>query len=212
MDKPAAPPDASLIRLVREAAGMSTQDVARKAGISAVRLTQVENGYETRNGQIRAVHAKPGTMAHIAHALEISPERLEQEGQRPDAAPILREILRSEEEARAVAEAEPEESESVQEVPASGLATVAAANAIAALMEPAIQSVWTDVNRARMRNPHASATEIFSNAREVRLWGLDALPEDERAGYIAFLRVKRNEEDTENAARENGPQRPRRAK
>jgi transcriptional regulator with XRE-family HTH domain len=99
MDRPPVPPDAALIRLAREGAGISVASAAEAAGMSKSRWVQIENGQEKRQGLIRATHAKPVTIARMAHALRITPERLESEGQRPDAAEILREILHREVEA-----------------------------------------------------------------------------------------------------------------
>lgn len=94
MDRPAAPPEARLIRLVREAAGIKLPEAAAAAGISKARWSQVETGYETRPGGVRAVRGRASTVAHMAHAVGIPPDRLEGEGERPDAAEVLREILR----------------------------------------------------------------------------------------------------------------------
>jgi len=99
--KPAPPPAAVLIRLARKAAGLTVAEAARRAsaasrrGISTARWSQVENGYEVRGGGLaRPVEAEAGMLAHMAHTAGVSPERLESEGRRPDAAEILREIGR----------------------------------------------------------------------------------------------------------------------
>jgi transcriptional regulator with XRE-family HTH domain len=91
---PAPPPEGVLIRLAREAAGLRVADVARKAGVSIARWSQIENGRETRAGVVKPVRSKPGTLAHMANAVGVTPERLETEGERPDAARVLREIVR----------------------------------------------------------------------------------------------------------------------
>lgn len=96
MERPQPPPEAALIRLVREAAGLKIPPAAKAAGISAARWSQVELGYETRQGQVKPVRATAATLAHMAHAAGLSPDRLEAEGGRPDAAAVLREILRGE--------------------------------------------------------------------------------------------------------------------
>jgi hypothetical protein len=43
---------------------------------------------------VRPARAKPVTIAHMAYAVGLSPERLESEGQNPEAAAILREVIR----------------------------------------------------------------------------------------------------------------------
>ena len=95
MTKPSPPPEAVLIRLAREAARIRAPAAAKAAGISPARWSQVETGYETRLGNVKPVRAPAGTLAHMAHAVGVSPERLEETG-RPDAAVVLREIARRE--------------------------------------------------------------------------------------------------------------------
>lgn len=97
MTRPSPPPEAVLIRTVREAARIKIPVAAKAAGISVARWSQVETGAETRAGRRMAVRAPAGTLAHMAHAVGISPGRLEAEGKRPDAAEVLREILRGHE-------------------------------------------------------------------------------------------------------------------
>lgn len=94
MSTPQPPPEAVVLRLARKAAGRRSPEVARAAGISKARLSQIENGYETRFGQRRPVQGKDGTIAHLAATLGVGPERLEEAG-RPDAAAVLREMLRN---------------------------------------------------------------------------------------------------------------------
>jgi len=97
MDKQAPPPEAVLLTVARKAAGMKTPDVARAAGISKARLSQIENGYERRAGRYSPVRGKDDTIAHVAAVVGVTPEQLE-EARRPDAALILREILRRDQE------------------------------------------------------------------------------------------------------------------
>lgn len=92
MNRPQPPPEAVLIRLVREAQGIKIPEAARRAGISKGRWSQVELGYETRSGIVKPVKASAGVIAHMADAVHLPPERLEAEGERPDAVGILREI------------------------------------------------------------------------------------------------------------------------
>jgi transcriptional regulator with XRE-family HTH domain len=97
MDRPPAPPEAALLRLAREAANIKVSEAARAAGISTARWSQIENGYETRHGGFKEVRAKAGMLARMAKVPGLTPERLAEEGQRPDAAEVLREIQRREE-------------------------------------------------------------------------------------------------------------------
>lgn len=96
MDRPPARPEGALLRLARQAAGMTIPDAVKASGVSKARWSQVESGYETRNGVTRPVQAKADTIARMARAVSIPPERLRDEGRREDAASILEEMIRSE--------------------------------------------------------------------------------------------------------------------
>lgn len=95
---PAPPPEAALIRRARLAAGLKVRPLARKVGpngISTGRWSQIETGWETRRGELRPARAEDGTLAWMAYLLHVTPERLASEGQRPEAAEVLREIQRN---------------------------------------------------------------------------------------------------------------------
>lgn len=96
-----APPEASLIRLARQAKGLSPETAAALLPIrlSGNRWRQIEKGYE-RRVPFKGVRAPDSTLAHMAHVVNVSPERLRETG-RPEAAEILQEILRSENEPEA---------------------------------------------------------------------------------------------------------------
>lgn len=93
---PAPPPEAVLLRVVRKASGITLASAAKAAGISKAWLSSIENGYDSRGpeGGIRPVRASDDIVARLAAFLNISPERLEAEGRRPDAAAVLREMQR----------------------------------------------------------------------------------------------------------------------
>src|SRR6266704_6316939 len=89
--KPAPPPEASLIRIARKAAGMQIAQAAAIARgnapslrLSTVRWSQVELGYETKPGGFAAVVASDLVLAHMAAVTGITPERLTAAG-REDA-------------------------------------------------------------------------------------------------------------------------------
>lgn len=90
-DKPTPPPEAPLIRLVRLGAELTADQAARRAGISKARWSQIENGYERRQGAWYAVRATDGLLARMARAIGLGADRLDQAG-RGDAAEILREM------------------------------------------------------------------------------------------------------------------------
>jgi len=108
MPKPQPPAEALLIRLARDAGRLTVPAAARAAQISKARWAQIEAGYETRKDGYHPVRAPAGTLAHMARAVGISPERLETEGERPDAAGVLREIMRGHEPPPALAVPSPD--------------------------------------------------------------------------------------------------------
>jgi len=93
---PEPPPYGALIESARKDAGLSMREAARRAGISDAWWRYVVRGYQKVPGDLDGT---PGTIARMARVAGVTPERLEAEGQRPDAAGILREILRREEQA-----------------------------------------------------------------------------------------------------------------
>ena len=105
MDKPVPPPEATLITLARKAAGLSVPAAIRKTAedvIGAARWSQLENGYEVKAGQPVPVRGRDDTIAHMAFAVGVTPDELDEAG-RPDAGDVLREILRQQEKARQAA-------------------------------------------------------------------------------------------------------------
>lgn len=95
MEAPPPPPEASLLYRARESAEITIADAAKAAKITDTRWSQIERGHERRKGIDVPARAKAGTLARMARVVGIPPDRLESEGRRPDAAEILREILRS---------------------------------------------------------------------------------------------------------------------
>lgn len=88
------PPEATLIRLVREAAGLSPETAAARMEVkfSGSRWRQIEKGYRTDSGT--KVHAPDTTLAQMAWTLGITSDRLAETG-RHAAVEILREMERS---------------------------------------------------------------------------------------------------------------------
>jgi transcriptional regulator with XRE-family HTH domain len=92
--EPAAPAEAALLYRARARKRLSVRVAALRAGVSENRWRQVEAGYQTvRKGVRVPANASAATLASMALVVGVTPERLEEEGQRPDAAVILREIL-----------------------------------------------------------------------------------------------------------------------
>jgi hypothetical protein len=97
MGTPATPPppaEATLIRLVREASGLSPEAAAAKMEIkfSGSRWRQIEKGW--RKDSDSPVIAPHATLAHMAWVLGISADRLAETG-RDQAVAILRELERT---------------------------------------------------------------------------------------------------------------------
>ncbi|SHI65113.1 hypothetical protein [Streptomyces sp. 3214.6] len=97
MGAPATPPppaEATLIRLVREASGLSPESAAKKVTIrlGSSRWRQIERGF--RMDTKSKVIAPPTTLAHMAWALGIPSDRLAETG-RLDAVAILQELERT---------------------------------------------------------------------------------------------------------------------
>lgn len=195
MDKPTPPPEAALLRLVRTAAGIKASDAAAYVdrhslrSFSAARWSQIENGYETRDGGYRRVTATAATLAHMAAAVGLTPDRLAAEGERSDAAEVLREILRKD------ASASPE----VSPPPESRLPILYDVD------EGQLSRYLVDVQRLvldavrRTGNPDPAPGEIFEDPAEAEAWrraaeDLEGEPEfspDERMRLIAIRRMKR---------------------
>lgn len=90
------PREADLIRVARLARGLSPERAAELAPIrlGGARWRHIERGYEPKKPP-KPVRAPDKTLAHMAHVVGVSPERLDEVG-RAVAAEILREILRQE--------------------------------------------------------------------------------------------------------------------
>ncbi len=92
-------PEGRLIRRARERAipKLTIRAAAAKIGMSAEQWGYAERGYiPSRGGSPpREFHPPAATLARMASAMSVTPGELESPGERPDAAEILREILRT---------------------------------------------------------------------------------------------------------------------
>jgi transcriptional regulator with XRE-family HTH domain len=86
-------PEGELIRLARQARGLSPEEAADRTPIriKGYRWRQIENGYKGKPGQSDEVKPPGKTLAHMAYTVGVTPSRLAEAG-REDAAKILREI------------------------------------------------------------------------------------------------------------------------
>jgi hypothetical protein len=92
---PTPPPEARVLRMARIGHQMSVREAAQRAGVSVSLWRQVEAGYMTPTKGMHTPKIAPApTLARMAIAVDLSVEDLVSEGQRPDAAQVLAEILR----------------------------------------------------------------------------------------------------------------------
>jgi transcriptional regulator with XRE-family HTH domain len=87
MATPSVPPYGELIEELRESAGVSMQRAADSAEVSKQTWNDIVKGHTQR--------PRAGTIARMARAVGLSPDRLEKAGGHPRAADVLREILNS---------------------------------------------------------------------------------------------------------------------
>lgn len=89
--RPEQPPEGRLIADAAERHRLSIREAARRAGLSYGRWRQITTGYQNVSpGSYAVVRAPARTLARMAGVVGITPEQMETEGQRPDAAEIMR--------------------------------------------------------------------------------------------------------------------------
>jgi hypothetical protein len=86
------PPEGVALEEARASLGLSQNAAAKKAGISGTRWRQIVSGQQPAGGGPIPVHGSASTVARMAAAVELPPERLEAAG-RGDAAVELRKLL-----------------------------------------------------------------------------------------------------------------------
>ena len=91
-DKPAQPPEGVLLQRALIRARLSARAAADKAGISEGRWRQIVNGYQSARGSHIPVTAPAATLAHMARALNVTPQELSTAG-REDAADVLQDLI-----------------------------------------------------------------------------------------------------------------------
>ena len=205
--KPVPPAEAALIRVAREAAGLTITEAARRvsaanpdASISTARWSQIEQGYEMRGGQIREVTAKPGMLARMAAVFRIPPERLAGEGGRPDAANILAEIQRQEAPAEPVAEV-PEQDESQGPAEDVRIPPDVAIQMNEVALRSIAPGILAHVQDALARNPAAAGADLFPGEPAVaRVWDIMSSAEPPfslsyRVVYAATARLQNMQEE-----------------
>jgi hypothetical protein len=173
---PDPPPEGVLIESARRDAELSVRESARRAGISEGWWRQVVKGSQSVPGgayvPVRGVPAK--TIAKMATAVGLSPERMEAEGRRPDAAAQMR----------------------LQPAPAAQ-PSAGAPLTVADLLGPgSIEGelarlqveVWTEMSR---QPPGTPPSAIFTHPAEAALMGIVSAELAQRVRWIAEFRFAR---------------------
>jgi hypothetical protein len=89
--RPDPTPEGRLIAAAAKSKNLSIREAARRAGLSYGRWRQVTAGYQNVSpGEFAIVNAPALTVARMAAAVNLTPEQVETQGQRPDAAAIMR--------------------------------------------------------------------------------------------------------------------------
>ncbi|MGP4093033.1 hypothetical protein [Nonomuraea sp. KM90] len=112
-----APPEGRLIRVARKARGLTVKkavDLVRERApdirLGESRWYHIEGGTE---GKDKIVIAPEDTLAHMAHVVGLTPDRLTEVG-REDAAEVLEEIIRQEASAQSAPSTTPADSQLAQ--------------------------------------------------------------------------------------------------
>jgi hypothetical protein len=93
-DKPPQPPEGALLHKAMIRKRLSARQAGPLAGISEGRWRQIVAGYMSARGQYIPVTAPAKTLAHMAAAMDLTPDDLIK-ADRPDAAEILEDLIRS---------------------------------------------------------------------------------------------------------------------
>jgi hypothetical protein len=186
-DLPPPSPEGQLIRRVRELAipKLTIRAAAARVGMSPEQWGNVERGFvRTRGAPPRPFRPPAATLARMSTAIGLSPERLEEEGQRPDAAQMLREILPP--------RARPGGGQGAGSAP--GLADH-------------ISAVWAEIRSAASRygTPRPSGSQAFPGSRwAARLWDDDEGPLGDDEGRVEAIAAIRMVADRHERGRTGG--------
>ena len=149
------------------------------------RWRQIVTGYQNVSpGSFATVHAPARTLAKMAAVVGITPEQMETEGQRPDAAEAMRQQVPG--------RITPPESRPVRAVPADDEPGLL----------PWLETVQADEDAAREKyGPDPAAEQIFREPWEVELWRSVNLPLRTKRRTIAQVRKATAEADAEHGRR-----------
>jgi hypothetical protein len=184
--RPPQPPEGKLIAEATERAGLSIREASRRAGLSYGRWRQITSGYQNVSpGSYAAVRAPARTLARMAEAAGLSPEQMETQGQRPDAAAEMR---------RAVPAPEPPGN-----LPGPGVFDLPVTAEERAKFWSQVQA---EVRRAemeygnpdpdrdpRIKDPALRGPQIFADATEAMAWNDPRMNRLQVIDLVASLRV-----------------------
>ena len=192
-ERPEQPPEGKIIAAALERSGLSIRKAAERAGISYGRWRQVTTGVQhVSPGEYAAVRAPAATLARMAAAAGVTPEQMEAEGERPDAAEIMRSAPRP---AAAVpgAVGAPED-----ESPSPGAAAFARALGINPddPDDPFLRPVRRAIAEAIMRHgTGATGSQIFHDYPgaevDAQLWDDPRAPRQDKDLFLAGMRADR---------------------
>lgn len=181
--RPEQPPEGRLIADAAERLDLSIREAARRAGISYGRWRQIVTGYQNVSpGSFATVHAPARTLAKMAAVVGITPEQMETEGQRPDAAEAMRQQVPSR-----ITPPEPRPVRDYDDEPG---------------LLPWLETVQADEDAAREKyGPAPTPEQIFSEPWEAELWRSVNLPLPLKRRSIAQIRQRTAEADAEHGRR-----------
>jgi hypothetical protein len=172
-ERPDQRPEGKLIAASAERLDLSIREAAKRAGISYGRWRQIVTGYQNVSpGSVAAVRAPARTLAKMAAVVGITAEQMETDGQRPDAAEILREMLRGE-----------ASEDSRPDTPRERTLPIIAA----LLAAPGIDGYLAEVRAERNGGGFAVRDD-----EELRIWADPLLREDEKRTLVAYGRLEQD--------------------
>lgn len=173
--RPEQPPEGKLIAAAAERLELSIREAARRAGISYGRWRQITTGYQnTSPGEFAVVRAPAKTLAKMARVVGVTPEQLETEGQRPDAAEAMRH-----DEAAPVPQLAP----IVTGVPVIDNA------ASPEDVGPFLWQIRNEIDRARRQYGDPTGEQVFGPGQEANTWDRGDFSEDVKIALLATFRL-----------------------
>ncbi len=173
--RPQQPPEGKLIADAANRLDLSIREAARRAGISYGRWRQITAGYQNVSpGVYAAVHAPARTLAKMARVVGVTPEQMETEGQRPDAAEAMRR--------------EPAPAAPPRQSP-TGIPGIDQA-ATDEELEPFVRQIRRQIADAVADyGPEVSGEIIFGAGHEADAWNAKMMPPDATVKMLALFRL-----------------------